>query len=445
MIRWMIISTLAAGLFYALYLWLFRRDRWFELSRAYLTIVLGFCCLFPWLRLPAGVTPTTPATEFLMTVDSPEVFISESAPLVEPTVSLKLDIIPNVYIGGIALTLAILIIQLTVQTVRIRRLRREYPVYGCGNGFEIPKGTLLILVPDNTEPYSFFKHIVVGTRDLKEEEMRCILAHESVHVSRNHSLDIVCMRLICCIMWFNPFAWMMLHELKAVHEYQADAAAADIDNKDYLRLLYRQTTGFGYGHITNVAQSEGRGGLLTMLSQSNVAVGNNFNSINIKNRIVMMNKKKSRFGAWKVAAALPLVALLMVVGCKPAASDSEEQAVTETQATVEPELFDPQTTPEGFIPPEYPDGMEALYKYFAENIQYPEQAKTDGIEGKVYVRFIVMDNGDIVNVEVAHGIGGGCDEEAMRAVKAMPKWKPATHEGKPVNVQYVIPINFQLQ
>ena len=89
--------------------------------------------------------------------------------------------------------------------------------------------------------------------------------------------------------------------------------------------------------------------------------------------------------------------------------------------------------------------MEALYKYFAENIQYPEQAKTDGIEGKVYVRFIVMDNGDIVNVEVAHGIGGGCDEEAMRAVKAMPKWKPATHEAKPVNVQYVIPINFQLQ
>ena len=370
MIRWMIISTLAAGLFYALYIWLFRRDRWFELSRAYLTIVLGFCCLFPWLRLPAGVTPTTPATEFLMTVDSPEVFISESAPLVEPTVSLKLDIIPNVYIGGIALTLAILIIQLTVQTVRIRRLRREYPVYGRDNGFEIPKGALLILVPDNTEPYSFFKHIVVGTHDLDVEEMRCILAHESVHVSRNHSLDIVCMRLICCIMWFNPFAWMMLHELKAVHEYQADAAAADIDNKDYLRLLYRQTTGFGYGHITNVAQSEGRGGLLSMLSQSNVAVGNNFNSINIKNRIVMMNKKKSRFGAWKVAAALPLVALLMVVGCKPAAPDSEEQAVTETQATVEPELFDPQTTPEGFIPPEYPDGMEALYKYFAENIQY---------------------------------------------------------------------------
>jgi TonB family protein len=425
MIRWMIISTLATGLFYALYLWLFRRDRWFELSRAYLFIIIGFCSLFPWFRLPASMMSSTPATEFLMTVDIPEPYVVGSAPMEEPELSLKLDIIPMIYLGGVALMMAILIIQLTAQAVRIRRLRREYPVYGWGNGFAIPKGALLILVPDNTEPYSFFKNIIVGTRDLDEEEMRCILAHESEHVSRNHSLDIVCMRWVCCVMWFNPFAWMMLHELRAVHEYQADAAVADGDNKDYLRLLYRQTLGTGYGHITN-----------------------NFQSINIKKRIVMMNKTKSRFGAWKVLAAFPVAALLMMVGCKPAApeiADSEEQAVVEPQATVEPELFDPQTAPEGFIPPEYPNGTNALYKYLAENIHYPEQAKADSIEGKVFVRFIVRDNGDIVNVEVERGIGGGCDEEAMRVIKSMPKWIPATSEGKLVNVQYVIPINFKLQ
>ena len=425
MIRWMIISTLATGLFYALYLWLFRRDRWFELSRAYLFIIIGFCSLFPWFRLPASMMSSTPATEFLMTVDIPEPYVVGSAPMEEPELSLKLDIIPMIYLGGVALMMAILIIQLTAQAVRIRRLRREYPVYGWGNGFAIPKGALLILVPDNTEPYSFFKNIIVGTRDLDEEEMRCILAHESEHVSRNHSLDIVCMRWVCCVMWFNPFAWMMLHELRAVHEYQADAAVADGDNKDYLRLLYRQTLGTGYGHITN-----------------------NFQSINIKKRIVMMNKTKTRFGAWKVLAALPVAALLMMVGCKPATSeivDSEKQAVVEPQATVEPELFDPQTAPEGFIPPEYPDGEKALYRYLAENIHYPEQAKADSIEGKVFVRFIVRDNGDIVNVEVERGIGGGCDEEALRVIKSMPKWIPATSEGKVVNVQYVIPINFKLQ
>lgn len=427
MIRWMIMSTLATGLFYALYLWLFRRDRWFDLSRAYLLIILGFCSLFPWFQLPASVMSSTPATEFLMTVDNPETYVVGNIPMEEPELSLKLDIIPSIYFGGVALMLAILIIQLTAQAVRIRRLRREYPVYGRANGFDIPKGALLILVPDNTEPYSFFKHIVVGTRGLDEEEMRCILAHESVHVSRNHSIDIVCMRVSCCVLWFIPFAWMMLHELRAVHEYQADAAAADGDNKDYLRLLYRQTTGFGYGHITN-----------------------KFNSINIKKRIVMMNKTKSRFGAWKMLAALPVAALLMMVGCKPAT----EKAVDQEEIPFEYSGEDKSApidadTDQVFqvveVDPEFPGGMEALTKYLSENIKYPEQAKKDKIQGKVYISFVVEKDGSVADAKVLRGIGGGCDEEALRVVNAMPKWEPGKLQGTPVRVQFNLPIVFKLQ
>jgi len=428
MIRWMIISTLATGLFYALYLWLFRRDRWFELSRAYLFIIIGFCSLFPWFRLPASMMSSTPATEFLMTVDIPEPYVVGSAPMEEPELSLKLDIIPMIFLGGVALMMAILIIQLTAQAVRIRRLRREYPVYGWGNGFAIPKGALLILVPDNTEPYSFFKNIIVGTRDLDEEEMRCILAHESEHVSRNHSLDIVCMRWVCCLMWFNPFAWMMLHELRAVHEYQADAAVADGDNKDYLRLLYRQTLGTGYGHITN-----------------------NFQSINIKKRIVMMNKTKSRFGAWKVLAALPVAALLMMVGCKPAESTNSDTAAVALQQ--EEPVYDMGPTQQADgevanvveVDPEFPGGMEAFYKYLAENIKYPEQAKKDKIQGKVYISFVVEKDGSISDAKVLRGIGGGCDEEALRVVNAMPKWTPGKMRGEVVRVNYNLPITFKLQ
>ncbi len=392
MIRWMIISTLATGLFYALYLWLFRRDRWFELSRAYLFIIIGFCSLFPWFRLPASMMSSTPATEFLMTVDIPEPYVVGSAPMEEPELSLKLDIIPMIFLGGVALMMAILIIQLTAQAVRIRRLRREYPVYGWGNGFAIPKGALLILVPDNTEPYSFFKNIIVGTRDLDEEEMRCILAHESEHVSRNHSLDIVCMRWVCCVMWFNPFAWMMLHELRAVHEYQADAAVADGDNKDYLRLLYRQTLGTGYGHITN-----------------------NFHSINIKKRIVMMNKTKTRFGAWKVLAALPVAVLLLMVGCKPATEKAVDQEEIPFEYSGEDKSAPMDAdTDQVFqvveVDPEFPGGMEALIKYLSENIKYPEQAKKDKIQGKVYISFVVEKDGSVADAKVLRGIGS-CNEK----------------------------------
>lgn len=424
MIRWMIISTLATGLFYALYLGLFRRDRWFELSRAYLFIIIGFCSLFPWFRLPASMMSSTPATEFLMTVDNPEPYVVGSVPMEEPELSLKLDIIPSIYLGGVTLMLAILIIQLTAQAVRIRRLRREYPVYGWGNGFAIPKGALLILVPDNTEPYSFFKNIIVGTRDLDEEEMRCILAHESVHVNRNHSLDIVCMRLICCVMWFNPFAWMMLHELRAVHEYQADAAAADIDNKNYLRLIYRQTTGFGYGHITN-----------------------KFHSINIKKRIVMMNQKKTRFGAWKMLAALPVAALLMVVGCKPATvekADTKEAQMDEATVVEDDTIYETLVHPVE-VDPEFPGGNEALYKYLAQNIKYPEKAKADKIEGRVVVGFVIEKDGSISNAEVRRSVNVEMDAEALRVINAMPKWKPGMQRGVPVRVQYNIPITFKLQ
>lgn len=161
----------------------------------------------------------------------------------------------------------------------------------------------------------------------------------------------------------------------------------------------------------------------------------------------MMKNKKSRFGAWKVVAALPVAALLLMVGCKPAATEpvADEEAVATTNPTVEPVIFNNDSMPDGLVSPEFPGGVEALYKYIAENVKYPEQAKADGIEGRVMVRFIVMDNGDVVNVEVAKGIGGGCDDEAVRVVKAMPKWQPATYEGKAVNVQYVLPITFKLK
>ena len=421
MIHWIVFSTLSAGLLYGLYCLTLRRDRWLQLSLWYLLLALGFSIVFPFFSLPERLASASqsviPAGEYQATLNEIEI----SAAPASHAIGLK-----EVYLIGMALCAAYLLFQMVAQAVLIFRLRRRHSVYRSGDGFDIPRGSSLILLDDNTAPYSFFRQIVVGMRGLSDDELRCILAHESHHVSRSHTLDLLWARLMCCLAWFNPFAWLMMRELRAVQEFQADAASVGAcGREDYLHLLYRQVTGTGYGHITN-----------------------NFQSINIKKRIVMMNTKKSRFGAWKALAALPVAALLMMVGCKPATSeivDSEKQAVVEPQATVEPELFDPQTAPEGFIPPEYPDGEKALYKYLAENIHYPEQAKADGIEGKVFVRFIVRDNGDIVNVEVERGIGGGCDEEAMRVIKSMPKWIPATSEGKVVNVQYVIPINFKLQ
>jgi len=95
--------------------------------------------------------------------------------------------------------------------------------------------------------------------------------------------------------------------------------------------------------------------------------------------------------------------------------------------------------------PEFPNGMQELYVYLGNNIKYPVMAKESGIQGKVYVTFVVERDGSITDVKVLRGIGGGCDEEAVRVVAAMPKWKPGKQRGKPVRVQYNLPVRFTLQ
>jgi protein TonB len=95
--------------------------------------------------------------------------------------------------------------------------------------------------------------------------------------------------------------------------------------------------------------------------------------------------------------------------------------------------------------PAFPGGEAKLMEYVAKNIKYPQIARETGIQGRVFVGFVVEPDGSVSNVKVLRGIGGGCDEEAMRVVKSMPKWKPGKQRGKAVRVSYQIPVFFKLQ
>lgn len=168
-----------------------------------------------------------------------------------------------------------------------------------------------------------------------------------------------------------------------------------------------------------------------------------------------MNKPKTRFGAWKLLTALPVAALMMVVGCQPAADkaiDTDEPIVvsqTDLDDTAPSQVTIAASDDASALcaenSPEFAGGMEALSKFIADNIRYPEQAKRDNIQGKVLVRFAIDADGSVADAEVLRGIGGGCDEEALRVVNAMPKWKPGRVNGNPVRVQYTLPITFKLQ
>jgi protein TonB len=97
------------------------------------------------------------------------------------------------------------------------------------------------------------------------------------------------------------------------------------------------------------------------------------------------------------------------------------------------------------VMPEFPGGMAALLAFIQKNLRYPAQAREEGIEGKVVIRFIVNTLGEIEGAKVERAIGGGCDKEALRVVNAMPKWKPGKQNGHNVKVYYTLPITFKLQ
>ena len=94
--------------------------------------------------------------------------------------------------------------------------------------------------------------------------------------------------------------------------------------------------------------------------------------------------------------------------------------------------------------PQFPGGDVARVKYMVENIKYPETAKNKGLQGTVYVSFVVEKDGSITNTKVIRGVESSLDAEAFRVVSAMPKWKPGTDKGKPVRVLFNMPIQFKL-
>ena len=94
--------------------------------------------------------------------------------------------------------------------------------------------------------------------------------------------------------------------------------------------------------------------------------------------------------------------------------------------------------------PEFPGGLDSLRAFIQRNLRYPEEAKRNKIEGKVFISFIIEADGSVSNIKVLRDIGSGCGAEAVRVVKMMPKWKPGKQRGKAVRTQFNLPIQFVL-
>ena len=134
---------------------------------------------------------------------------------------------------------------------------------------------------------------------------------------------------------------------------------------------------------------------------------------------------------WRLMATLSALAILLTVNTT---------AVAQNKKAANDKVYE-----KAEVMPEFPGGEQAMMDFVAKNVKYPKEAMEKEISGRVLVSFVVEKDGSINETEVVKGIGGGCDEEAVRVVKAMPKWKPGKEKGKAVRVSFMLPIVFKLQ
>ncbi len=130
-------------------------------------------------------------------------------------------------------------------------------------------------------------------------------------------------------------------------------------------------------------------------------------------------------------------------------TEAEENTEIEYQEVVAPVEEEETESQEVFLiveqMPSFPGGETELRKYLAQEVKYPVIAQENGIQGRVFVKFVIDKDGSVTNVEVARPFDPSLDKEAVRVVKSMPKWSPGKQRGKAVRVSYTVPINFVLQ
>lgn len=322
----------------------------------------------------------------------------------------------------------VMLLLLLVQSGRLLWLAFRFRKSGRG-------GLTYVLLPYDSSPFSFFHWFFFPGKLLNDKNFDMVLAHETAHYQRFHSADVLFFELMRVLFWFHPAWYYLRRELKSMHEFEADNLALQrFEKSDYqLSLLELQ------------------------LSGSLIPLSNPFNVSLIKRRMLMMNHQKWQKPArnwFKMIGLIPVILLFVFVQSCNNGSKNTETAQIES-GTKSPEMAklpenepaQPDTSVFTVVEtmPQFPGGQEAMLKFLVENISYPEEAKLKKIQGKVFVSFIVEKDGKVGNVKLLRGIGGGCDEEALRVVGLMPDWKPGEQRGQAVRVAFNMPIRFALQ
>ncbi|MEQ9424713.1 MAG: M56 family metallopeptidase [Cyclobacteriaceae bacterium] len=261
---------------------------------------------------------------------------------------------------------------------------------------------------------SFFNVLFLDCNKDSISESDPVIKHEIAHIRGFHSFDIVVMELLRIVLWFNPVIYFLKKEVQLNHEYIADSVACE-DITQYQSTLAAHS-----------------------FKNMGLSLVHNFNTPPIMKRLKMlkrMNENPSPFRMWSSLTVLLLVALIF--SCESTIQQSVAQTTSLEQSQDDIyEHVDVLPMPKG--------GYETFFNFVGVNMEYPEEARKIGIEGRVLVQFIVRKDGTVTDYEVIEGIGHGCDKAGLEAVKKYTDWEAGIHNNQKVSVRMVLPINFKL-
>lgn len=492
LLNYLLEASLALTAFYGVYYWLLRKETNFSFVRMYLLASLLVSSALPFIDLSTKGDPSSiPAlSDVISTYWLPEIQVGNA--LVENEYSISFwQAFLLIYTLGILFLILRLLIQLSHLLSFLKKADRK-----------IINDTIVVEVAADKPTFSFFGFIVIGqAHSLTEEEKQTILEHEQVHARHYHSVDMLLINLLNILFWFNPIIYFYKKTLVQVHEFEADSRAATSHGTDqYCGLLAKvalHSAEFPIAnHFTNSLTLK-RIAMLKTIKRTVATwkkaillpvVGVVFFVIACEDQVVSdiqaVTKQSSVVTEYpaEVHAAIAEIkkknsaAEVQVVGVmdgdktalenldknlkaneiksvqviklgKESKADYPNYVVIEkgtlglvsSASTTGGEVF---TVVEESAQPV--GGFPALSEMIGKNLVYPEQALKQGVQGKVFVEFIVNEDGSLSNFAVLKGIGSGCDEAAMAVIRQSPNWIPGKQKGKVVKQRMVLPVNFSM-
>jgi TonB family protein len=410
-IRYLLESSVILGVLTIFYRFVLHNEPMFRFNRLYLLLSLLLAAIVPILNLSFVFYSESNGGNMVYMLDAVNVYSGKVKQTIVPVI-VNHTFFNWLYLVGAVILLARLLYGFS----RLGGLSRKAEWLNI-NGCKVAN------LPGRFNPFSFF-HIIFVNRSLySDDDLDKIMEHEMAHVRFKHSLDVLIIEALLIVQWFNPFAWVVQRLLKELHEFQAD------------KEVIKKGASIGQYKMLLLCQATG----------ARLLPVNNFNQSITKKRFKMMtNNSLKNNGFAKVLLALFVVTTVtFFFACENSSDEIEE--IDSVLKSTDSGLNDELTYFIVDSMPKYPGGDLELRKYIAANIKYPQEAQVLGIQGRVYVQFVVSSEGTVEDVEVARGVNEYLDAEAIRVVSEMPDWTPGYQSGDAVNVNYTIPINFVLQ